>query len=120
MLLEKVGLQENPATKVFELGVGKQQLVEIAKAMAKDVSLLILDEPTAALNDEDSDHLLDLISGMRDHGITCILISHKLREVRRIADRVTVIRDGRTIETIDMSEPSATRAGSSRPWSDAN
>ena len=107
-LLEKVGLRENPATKVFELGVGKQQLVEIAKAMAKDVSLLILDEPTAALNDEDSDHLLDLIAGMRDHGITCILISHKLREVRRIADRVTVIRDGRTIETIDMKEPTAT------------
>jgi putative multiple sugar transport system ATP-binding protein len=107
-LLAKVGLVENPATKIYELGVGKQQLVEIAKAMAKDVSLLILDEPTAALNDEDSDHLLDLIAGMRDHGITCILISHKLREVRRIADRVTVIRDGKTIETIDMSEPGAT------------
>ena len=109
-LLAKVGLSENPATRIYELGVGKQQLVEIAKAMAKDVSLLILDEPTAALNDEDSDHLLDLIAGMRDHGITCILISHKLREVRRIADRVTVIRDGRTIETIDMSEPDATEA----------
>jgi putative multiple sugar transport system ATP-binding protein len=107
-LLAKVGLVENPATKIYEIGVGKQQLVEIAKAMAKDVSLLILDEPTAALNDDDSDHLLDLISGMRDHGITCILISHKLREVRRIADRVTVIRDGKAIETIDMSEPGAT------------
>ncbi|MCA0309015.1 MAG: ATP-binding cassette domain-containing protein [Actinobacteria bacterium] len=109
-LLAKVGLNENPSTKVYEIGVGKQQLVEIAKAMAKDVSLLILDEPTAALNDEDSDHLLDLIAGMRDHGITCILISHKLREVRRIADRVTVIRDGHTIETIDMSSPDATEA----------
>jgi putative multiple sugar transport system ATP-binding protein len=107
-LLEKVGLRENPTTKIYEIGVGKQQLVEIAKAMGKDVSLLILDEPTAALNDEDSNHLLDLISSMRDHGITCILISHKLREVRRIADRVTVIRDGKTIETIDMSEPDAT------------
>jgi putative multiple sugar transport system ATP-binding protein len=107
-LLAKVGLVENPATKIYEIGVGKQQLVEIAKAMAKDVSLLILDEPTAALNDDDSDHLLDLISGMRDHGITCILISHKLREVRRIADRVTVIRDGKAIETIDMSQPGAT------------
>jgi len=107
-LLAKVGLNENPSTKIFEIGVGKQQLVEIAKAMAKDVSLLILDEPTAALNDEDSNHLLDLISGMRDHGITCILISHKLREVRRIADRVTVLRDGKTIETIDMSDPDAT------------
>lgn len=109
-LMKKVGLDENPATKIYEIGVGKQQLVEIAKAMAKDVSLLILDEPTAALNDDDSDHLLDLISGMQDHGITCILISHKLREVRRIADRVTVIRDGQTIETIDMSEPDATEA----------
>jgi putative multiple sugar transport system ATP-binding protein len=107
-LLEKVGLRENPATRVYEIGVGKQQLVEIAKAMAKDVSLLILDEPTAALNDEDSNHLLDLIAGMRDHGITCILISHKLREVRRIADRVTVLRDGHTIETIDMRQPDAT------------
>ncbi len=107
-LLEKVGLHENPSTKIYEIGVGKQQLVEIAKAMAKDVSLLILDEPTAALNDEDSNHLLDLISSMRDHGITCILISHKLREVRRIADRVTVLRDGKTIETIDMTEPDAT------------
>lgn len=109
-LLAKVGLDENPATRIVEIGVGKQQLVEIAKAMAKDVSLLILDEPTAALNDEDSDHLLDLIAGMRDHGITCILISHKLREVRRIADRVTVLRDGKTIETIDMSDPDATEA----------
>ncbi len=109
-LLAKVGLHENPATKIYEIGVGKQQLVEIAKAMAKDVSLLILDEPTAALNDDDSDHLLELIAGMRDHGITCILISHKLREVRRIADRVTVIRDGHTIETIEMSAPDATEA----------
>jgi putative multiple sugar transport system ATP-binding protein len=107
-LLAKVGLSENPATKIYEIGVGKQQLVEIAKAMAKDVSLLILDEPTAALNDDDSDHLLDLIAGMRDHGITCIMISHKLREIRRIADRVTVIRDGKTIETIDMSDADAT------------
>ncbi len=109
-LLKRVGLDENPDTKIFQIGVGKQQLVEIAKAMAKDVSLLILDEPTAALNDADSDHLLDLIAGMRDHGITCIMISHKLREIRRIADRVTVIRDGKTIETIDMSGPDATEA----------
>ncbi|PFG15881.1 monosaccharide ABC transporter ATP-binding protein (CUT2 family) [Propionicimonas paludicola] len=109
-LLKRVGLDENPSTKIYEIGVGKQQLVEIAKAMAKDVSLLILDEPTAALNDEDSNHLLDLIAGMRDHGITCIMISHKLREIRRIADRVTVIRDGKTIETIDMRGPDATEA----------
>jgi len=109
-LMRRVGLNESPATKVYELGVGKQQLVEIAKAMAKDVSMLILDEPTAALNDEDSNHLLDLIAGLRTHGITSIIISHKLREIRRIADRVTVLRDGKTIETIDMSEPDATES----------
>jgi putative multiple sugar transport system ATP-binding protein len=109
-LLRRVGLNERPETKVYELGVGKQQLVEIAKALAKDVSMLILDEPTAALNDEDSNHLLDLIAGLRTHGITCIIISHKLREIRRIADRVTVIRDGKTIETIDMSQPDATES----------
>ena len=107
-LLERVGLHENPSTRIYEIGVGKQQLVEIAKALSKEVKLLILDEPTAALNDEDSDHLLDLLAGLRDHGITSIIISHKLREIRRIADRVTVIRDGKTIETIDMGEPDAT------------
>src|SRR5450759_419512 len=109
-LMGRVGLNESPATKVYELGVGKQQLVEIAKAMAKDVSMLILDEPTAALNDEDSNHLLDLIAGLRTHGITSIIITHKRREIRGIADRVTVIRDGKTIETIDMSEPDATES----------
>ena len=109
-LLARVGLDENPATKVLELGVGKQQLVEIAKALSKRVRLLILDEPTAALNDEDSDHLLDLIEHLRGQGITCIIISHKLKEIRRIADTVTVIRDGKTIETIDMHGPDATQA----------
>ncbi|MDJ0323938.1 sugar ABC transporter ATP-binding protein [Cryobacterium sp. PH31-AA6] len=109
-LLARVGLDESPATKVLELGVGKQQLVEIAKALSKRVKLLILDEPTAALNDEDSDHLLDLIEHLRGQGITCIIISHKLKEIRRIADTVTVIRDGKTIETIDMHGPDATQA----------
>jgi putative multiple sugar transport system ATP-binding protein len=101
-LLRRVGLAENPITKITDIGVGKQQLVEIAKALSKDVKLLILDEPTAALNDEDSTHLLGLISGLRDHGITSIIISHKLNEIKAIADRVTVIRDGRTIETLDL------------------
>jgi putative multiple sugar transport system ATP-binding protein len=101
-LLARVGLKENPITKIVDIGVGKQQLVEIAKAMSKDVKLLILDEPTAALNDEDSAHLLDLIRGMRDHGITSIIISHKLNEIRAIADNVTIIRDGETIETLDL------------------
>ncbi|MFC7623233.1 multiple monosaccharide ABC transporter ATP-binding protein [Microlunatus sp. GCM10028923] len=101
-LLRRVGLSENPATRITDIGVGKQQLVEIAKALSKDVRLLILDEPTAALNDEDSAHLLDLIRGLRDHGITCIIISHKLNEIRSIADNVTILRDGRTIETLKV------------------
>ena len=110
MLLARVGLDENPGTKVLELGVGKQQLVEIAKALSKQVKLLILDEPTAALNDEDSAHLLSLIEHLRGQGITCIIISHKLKEIKRIADTVTIIRDGQTIETIQMSGPDATEA----------
>ncbi|GGU27920.1 xylose ABC transporter ATP-binding protein [Lentzea flava] len=99
-LLDRVGLRENPTTPVNDLGVGKQQLVEIAKALSKEVKLLILDEPTAALNDDDSQHLLDLLDGLRDEGITSVIISHKLNEVTRIADTVTVLRDGKTIETL--------------------
>ncbi|TFC32058.1 ATP-binding cassette domain-containing protein [Cryobacterium sp. TMT1-62] len=110
LLLSRVGLAESPATRVLELGVGKQQLVEIAKALSKQVKLLILDEPTAALNDEDSAHLLGLIEHLRGQGITCIIISHKLKEIKRIADKVTVIRDGKTIETISMDGPDATEA----------
>ena len=101
-LLRRVGLNENSVTKVSEIGVGKQQLVEIAKALSKDVKLLILDEPTAALNDQDSDHLLGLLRQLKEQGITSIMISHKLNEITAIADSTTVIRDGRTIETIDM------------------
>ncbi|WP_166984433.1 multiple monosaccharide ABC transporter ATP-binding protein [Paramicrobacterium fandaimingii] len=107
-LLKRVGLRENPSTPVLELGVGKQQLVEIAKALSKNVKLLILDEPTAALNDEDSAHLLGLIEQLREQGITSIIISHKLKEIKRIADSVTIIRDGKTIESFSMSEPTAT------------
>ena len=99
-LLARVGLRENPTTKVRDLGVGKQQLVEIAKALSKRVKLLILDEPTAALNDEDSDHLLDLILSLKGQNITSIIISHKLNEIKKISDTVTVIRDGKAIETI--------------------
>lgn len=108
-LLERVGLNENPTTPVGQLGVGKQQLVEIAKALSKDVRLLILDEPTAALNDTDSEHLLGLLRQLNAQGITCIMISHKLNEIADIADRTTVIRDGRTIESLDMASPEATQ-----------
>jgi putative multiple sugar transport system ATP-binding protein len=102
-LMAKVGLREKPDTKVMEIGVGKQQLVEIAKALSKQVRLLILDEPTAALNDEDSAHLLDLLRQLRSQGISCIIISHKLNEIASIADKTTIIRDGKTIETLDMA-----------------
>ncbi len=109
-MLKKVKLSVNPAAKIKDLGVGKQQLVEIAKALSKDVKLLILDEPTAALNEDDSDNLLQLIRDLRDNGVTCIMISHKLKEVISIADTVTVLRDGQTVVTLDahkgeVSEP---------------
>jgi len=103
-LLARVGLSEDPDNKVRDIGVGKQQLVEIAKALSKDVKLLILDEPTAALNEGDSQHLLDLIAGLRSKGVTCIMISHKLNEIEQIADAITIIRDGRSIETLRVKE----------------
>ncbi len=103
-LLNRVGLYENPTTPVGFLGVGKQQLVEIAKALSKNVKLLILDEPTAALNDDDSEHLLGLLRELREEGITCIIISHKLGEIASVADTTTIIRDGATIETFPMQE----------------
>jgi putative multiple sugar transport system ATP-binding protein len=103
-LLAMVGLSEDPGTLVTNIGVGKQQLVEIAKALSKQVQLLILDEPTASLSEKDSQALLDLLLEFKAQGITSILISHKLNEVSRVADRITVIRDGRTIETMDKQD----------------
>ena len=100
-LLKKVGLNESPNTLIANIGVGKQQLVEIAKALSKEVKLLILDEPTAALNEDDSNNLLKLIVGLKSHGITSILISHKLNEIKKISDSITILRDGATIETLD-------------------
>ncbi len=100
-LLAKVGLNESPSTLVTHLGVGKQQQVEIAKALSKEVKLLILDEPTASLNESDSDALLALLLGLKAQGIACILISHKLNEIARVADAITVLRDGTTVETLD-------------------
>lgn len=103
-LLRKVGLREDPDTLITNIGVGKQQLVEIAKALSKEVKLLILDEPTASLSERDSDALLKLLIEFKDHGIASILISHKLNEVGKVADRITVLRDGRTIETLDKTD----------------
>lgn len=100
-LLRKVGLRESPGTIVDTIGVGKQQLVEIAKALSKDVKLLILDEPTAALQENDSRKLLDLMLELKAQGVTSIIISHKLNEVRYVADTVTVIRDGTTVSRLD-------------------
>ena len=102
-LLQRVGLTEDPDTRIKDIGVGKQQLVEIAKAMSKSVKLLILDEPTAALNETDSQHLLGLMRNLRDQGVTCIMISHKLNEIEQISDSITIIRDGKSIETLDVS-----------------
>jgi putative multiple sugar transport system ATP-binding protein len=108
-LLKKVGLDEAPTTQVGKLGVGKQQLIEIAKALAKDVRLLILDEPTAALQENDSQKLLDLLLELKAQGITSILISHKLNEISRVADRITILRDGATVSTLSTETISEER-----------
>ena len=107
-LLERVGLVESPNTLITNMGVGKQQLVEIAKALAKKVKLLILDEPTASLNETDSEKLLQLLLQFKAHGISSILISHKLSEVSKVADSITILRDGATIETLDCRKDSIT------------
>jgi len=105
-LLAQVGLRESPDTLITDLGIGKQQLVEIAKALSKRVRLLILDEPTASLNEADSAALLERLVTFREQGIASILISHKLNEVARVADHITVLRDGRTVDGIDCrTEP---------------
>ncbi len=108
-LLDRVRLKDDPSLLVKDIGVGKQQLVEIAKAISKKVKLLVLDEPTAALNEEESENLLNLLKELQTQGLTSIMISHKLREVAKIADQITILRDGTTIETLkkgkdDISE----------------
>ena len=103
-LLDKVGLKESPTTLITNLGVGKQQLIEIAKALSKEVKLLILDEPTASLNESDSDALLALLLEFKAHGISSILISHKLNEISKVADSITILRDGTTVDTLDCRQ----------------
>ncbi len=105
-LMKKVGLFENPSTPVERLGMGKQQLIEIAKAINKDVKILILDEPTSSLTEEDSKNLLSLLREFKKAGMTCIYISHKLNELRSIADDITVLRDGEVIVTKPSDEMS--------------
>ncbi|OXM83598.1 multiple monosaccharide ABC transporter ATP-binding protein [Paenibacillus rigui] len=107
-LLNKVGLNESPDSIISSHGVGKQQLVEIAKALSKEVKLLILDEPTAALNEEDSDNLLNLLLELKKQGLTAIIISHKLNEIVKVADSITILRDGKTIETLDVQQDNIT------------
>ena len=100
-LLERVGLHDDPDTPINQIGVGKQQLVEIAKALAKKCKILILDEPTAALNEKDSKNLLDLLKSLQAEGMTCIIISHKLNEICYVANSITVLRDGQTVADFD-------------------
>ena len=103
-LLANVGLKESSHTLVKDIGVGKQQLVEIAKALGKKVRLLILDEPTSSLNENESKHLLDLLLGFKKQGMTSIIISHKLNEISYVADKITIIRDGAVIRTLDKAK----------------
>ena len=103
-LLKMVGLKESSKTLIKDIGVGKQQLVEIAKALGKHVRLLILDEPTASLNDTEAKHLLDLLLEFKKQGMTSIIISHKLNEISYVADKITVIRDGSSIATLDKNK----------------
>ncbi|MCL2800338.1 MAG: ATP-binding cassette domain-containing protein [Treponema sp.] len=106
--LNIVGLNEQPETIVSKLGVGKQQLVEIARALSKNAELLILDEPTSSLNDDESEKLLNLIIEFKKQGITSVIISHKLNEVLKVADTVTIIRDGHSISTYDVKKDNLT------------
>ena len=104
-LLKMVGLEIDPLTLVQDISVGQQQLVEIAKAFSKNVNLLILDEPTAALNETESSNLLKLIKQFKKEGITSIIISHKLEEIIEVSDTITIIRDGQVVDKIEEVNP---------------
>ncbi len=115
-MLEKVKLNVHPAAKIIDLGVGVQQLIEIAKALSKEVKLLILDEPTAALNEDDSENLLELLKDLKTQGVTSIMISHKLKEVIHVADTVTVLRDGQTICSLSKEKGEINERISLNTW----
>jgi len=106
--LNAVGLNEPPETIVSKLGVGKQQLVEIARALSKKAELLILDEPTSSLNDDESEKLLNLMLELKKQGITLVMISHKLNEVLKVADTVTILRDGKSVSSYDVKNDNLT------------
>jgi putative multiple sugar transport system ATP-binding protein len=103
-IMGRVHLDVDPDTPSKNLGVGQQQLIEIARALSKDIQLLVLDEPTSALNEEESENLLQILRDLKAEGITSIMISHKLEELVRSADAITIIRDGRTVETLKAAE----------------
>src|SRR5690625_4759679 len=107
-LMHQVGLIKRPEDIIKNIGVGQQQLVEIAKALSKEVELLILDEPTAALNEEESENLLNLLLEFKKKGMTSIIISHKLKEIFKVSDSITVLRDGKTIKTYSVKEDNVT------------
>ena len=102
--MDEVGLEDSPTTLIKDIGVGKQQLVEIAKALSLNTKLLILDEPSAALTEREVKHLLNKLNDIRNNGVTCIYISHKLEEILAICDEVTILRDGRTVCSSPISE----------------
>ena len=108
-ITKKIGLNEDVSTPIKNIGIGKRQLVEIAKALTKDVKLLILDEPTSALNEKDSENLLQLLLKLKEGGLTSIIISHKLQEIIRVADTLTILRDGKSVDTLEASEISEDR-----------
>ena len=103
-LLKEVGLDVNPATKIGYLGIGQQQLIEIAKALSKNADILILDEPSAALTESETNILLNLLFKLKESGVTCIYISHKLNEIFRISDYITILRDGKTVGTYEKND----------------
>lgn len=107
-LLKRVGLLESPETIVSKMSVGKQQLVEIARAISQNAELIIFDEPTSSLNDEESQNLLNLLKEFKKEGITCIMISHKLDEVLYVADSITILRDGLSVVSLDLSKQKVT------------